>query len=201
MSIDGSLAEESSPDASPKDKKGRRRRTVEVVFRVAYREQLELTALADSKANIMIHINGLIMSIVLASSGFIRDTRPWLQLPSAVLAFTAMISLLLAVLAARPKLRKPPDISLEDVRSGRANPLFFGNFARLSEDDFVIAMNEMFDDSERVYLNMTRHIHGMGHVLLKKFRLLRISYTVFLVGLLVSCVMFLLTLVASGGSV
>ena len=187
-------------EPAPQLKKKRRDRTVEVAFRVAYREQLDLTALADSKANIMIHINGLILSIVLASSGFIREARPWLQLPMAVLALTAMISLLLAVLAARPKLRKPPVIDLEEVRSGRANPLFFGNFGRLTEDEFVLAMNEMFEDPERIYLNMTRHIHGMGHVLLRKFRMLRVSYTVFLVGLLVSGVLFLLSLLASTGA-
>jgi hypothetical protein len=133
----------------------------------------------------------------LASAGLIRTREPWLQLPSAVLAVTALMSLVLAVLAARPKLRKPPQITVDDVRTGRANPLFFGNFGRLSEEDFVGAMREMFENSERTYLNMTRHIHGMGHVLLRKFKLLRISYTVFLIGLLVSCMLFLLTLTAS----
>lgn len=181
----------------PAPKKKRSDRTAEVVFRVAYREQLELTALADSKANIMIHINGLILSIMLASSGFIQDTRIWLRLPSGVLALTAMVSLVLAVLAARPKIRKPPSLTVDDVHSGRANILFFGNFGRLTEDEFVTGMREMFEDSERVHLNMTRHLHGMGHVLLKKFWLLRVSYTMFLVGLFTSGVLFLVSLVAS----
>ncbi len=185
------------PSAVVPVKKKRTDRTVEVVFRNAYREQLELTALADSKANIMIHINGLMLSIMLASAGFITTARPWLLLPSGILTLASMLSLVLAVLAARPKLRKPTMMTVDDVYSGRANILFFGNFGRLTEDEFVHGMREMFEDTDRMHLNMTRHIHGMGHVLLKKFRLLRVSYTLFLIGLLLSSILFLVTLVAS----
>jgi prepilin-type processing-associated H-X9-DG protein len=191
---------EPAPDASgegPAKKKARKGRTIEAVFRVAYREQLELTALADSKANIMIQINGLIISIMLASSSVIVDVRTWLWLPCGALSLTALLSIVFAVLAARPKLRKPPQLTVGDVHSGRANILFFGNFGRLTEDEFVAGMREMFEDSERVYLNMTRHIHGLGHVLLRKFRLLRISYTLFLGGLFVSCALFLVSLVTA----
>jgi hypothetical protein len=59
-------------------------------------------------------------------------------------------------------------------------------------------MREMFAEDERVYLNMSRHVYGMGHVLLGKFKLLRISYTVFLFGLFLSGALFIIGLIASG---
>ncbi|MBL8740620.1 MAG: hypothetical protein JNK04_05995 [Myxococcales bacterium] len=175
-----------------------RKPSAETTFRVLFSEQMDLTALADSKANMMIQINGLITSIMLASSSIILDARPWLRLPCASLATTALISIVFAVLAARPKLVKPPKLSAEDVYAGRANILFFGNFGRLSEEAFVIGMREMFGDDERTYLAMTRHIHGLGRVLLGKFRLLRISYSVFLVGLFLSGALFLIGLIVTG---
>jgi hypothetical protein len=175
-----------------------RKPSAETTFRVLFNEQMDLTALADSKANMMIQINGLIISIMLASSSIILGARPWLSLPSASLASTALISIVFAVLAARPKLNKPATLSVEDVYSGRANILFFGNFGRLSEEAFVTGMRDMFGDDERVYLAMTRHIHGLGRVLLGKFRLLRISYSVFLVGLFLSGALFVIGLIVTG---
>ncbi|MEK9138614.1 MAG: Pycsar system effector family protein, partial [Bacteroidota bacterium] len=88
-------------------------------------------------------VNGLIISIMLASSSIILDARPWLSLPCASLASTALISIVFAVLAARPKLNKPATLSVEDVYSGRANILFFGNFGRLSEEAFVTGMRDI----------------------------------------------------------
>lgn len=175
------------------------RRAIDTMFRGAYREQLDLTALADSKANIMIQLNGVIVSIMLASSGVVMDSHPWLRLPSAALTLTALIAILFAVLAARPNLDKRTPMTFEDLRSGKANILFFGNFARVSEEQFVEGMWEMFRTPEEVYRNMTRHVHGLGTVLLRKFRLLRVAYTVFLTGLCLSSALFLFSLSAYAG--
>jgi len=172
------------------------RRGIETMFRTAYREQLDLTALADSKANIMIQLNGVIISIMLASSGVIMDSHPWLRLPSAALTSTSLVAIVFAVLAARPSLKKQDAMTFADIKSGKSNILFFGNFARISEAQFVEGMWEMFRDSEQVYRNMTRHVHGLGSVLMRKFRLLRVAYTVFLTGLCVSSALFLYALYA-----
>lgn len=183
-----------APALKPKTRKP----SAETTFRILFNEQMDLTALADSKANMMIQINGLITSIMLASSSIILDARPWLRLPCISLSSTAIISIVFAVLAARPKIQNRARLTVEDVHSGRANILFFGNFGRISEDAFVAGMREMFSDDERVYLNMTRHIYGLGRVLLGKFRLLRISYTVFLAGLFLSGALFIIGLIATG---
>jgi prepilin-type processing-associated H-X9-DG protein len=187
---------EATGDAALKPKT--RKPSAETTFRILFNEQMDLTALADSKANMMIQINGLITSIMLASSSIILDARPWLRLPCISLSSTAIISIVFAVLAARPKIQNPARLTVEDVHSGRANILFFGNFGRISEDAFVAGMREMFSDDERIYLNMSRHIYGLGRVLLGKFRLLRISYTVFLAGLFLSGALFIIGLIATG---
>ena len=180
------------PDKPPKSAL-KSRRGVETLFRVSYREQLELTALADSKASIMIQVNGLIMSIMLAAAGLVFRSQPWMLWPCGALGLTALISIVFAVFAARPKLNKLPEITIADIKSGKANILFFGNFARISEDQFVAGMRELVEDPEAIYVNMMRHIHGLGSVLLMKFRLLRVSYTVFLFGLFASVAVFAYT--------
>jgi hypothetical protein len=190
-------AEEAAAGATPVKVKTRKP-TAESTFRALIGEHTDFTSLADSKAHMMIQVNGLIMSILLASSRFILESELWLRLPCASLAVTALVSIVYAVAAARPKLLKPRSISIDDLRSGRANLLFFGNFSRVSEDDFAAAMRDMFSEDDRVYDTLSRHVHGLGSVLVGKFRLLRVSYTVFLFGLFAAGALFVVGLVGSG---
>ena len=88
------------------------RRGVQTLFRVSYREQLDLTALADEKAGMMIQVNGLIMSIMIASAGLIIGAHSWLLLPCVTLTLTALVSIVFAVFAARPKLNKPTELDI-----------------------------------------------------------------------------------------
>ena len=165
-------------------------RGVETMFRTSYRTNMDLSALADSKANIMISINGIIISIIIASISPKIDSNPWLLIPTSVLLLSCMISISLAVLAARPRLNSQI-IDLESVRNNSANILFFGNFVNMREDDFITGMKELLQDNDRLYVNMMRDIYGLGSVLEKKFRFLRSSYNVFMVGLITGVILFI----------
>lgn len=175
-----------------------RKPSAETTFRILLQEQMNLTSIADSKANMMIQINGLIMSIMLASSSIILEARMWLRVPCASLASTALVSIVFAVLAARPKLQSSTALTPEAIQNGRTNLLFFGNFGRIEEDVFIARMRELFGDDEKIYDQLSRHMHGVGRVLLGKFRLLRISYTVFLTGLFLSGLLFVFGLLFGG---
>ena len=94
------------------------------MFRTSYRTHIELSAIADNKSNIMISINGIIISIVIASISPKIDSNPWLLIPTAILLLTCLGSLVYAVLSARPS-DSNATITLEDVRANRANILFF----------------------------------------------------------------------------
>ncbi|MEJ8568005.1 Pycsar system effector family protein [Elongatibacter sediminis] len=165
-------------------------RGIETMFRSAYRVQMELTSLADNKANMMISINGIIMSIIIASVAPKLDANPWLLLPTALLLVGSMISIVFAILAARPRVSHLP-ISLEDLRHSEGNILFFGNFANMSEDDFTRGMEDLMADKTLVYDTMIRNIHGLGGVLNQKFALLRYAYTSFMFALIFGVTSFL----------
>ena len=174
-------------------------RGVETMFRTSYRVNMDLSALADTKSNIMISINGIIISIIIASISPKIDANPWLLLPTAVLLIGCLGSMVYAVLAARPRVSSTV-ISLDDVRANRANILFFGNFVHLSRDDYVQGMTELLQTTDTLYINMIRDIYALGQVLQKKFALLRVSYTIFMVALILGVLLFVLvlTLVAAG---
>ncbi len=171
-------------------KLGSTNRGVSDMFRTSYRTHIELSAIADNKSNIMISINGIIISIVIASISPKIDSNPWLLIPTAVLLLTCLGSLIYAVLSARPRVSNEK-ITLDDVRANRANILFFGNFHTLTREDYVEGMEELMQDSNRLYDNMARDLHGLGKVLTKKYRLLRFSYNIFMVGLILSVLSFI----------
>ena len=204
---DGDLVDGSPSSKKKKKKKGKQKedpkartpRGVETMFRTSYRTHLDLSALADNKANIMISINGIIMSILLASIyPRIMENR-WLLLPTTVLLVGCLISMIYAVLSARPRVTRNP-VTLDDVRAGKANILFFGNFISLEEDEYVEGMKELIQDPDRAYGSMSRDIYGLGGVLERKYRLLRASYTVFMFGLIAGVVLFLTVFAMAGGN-
>ena len=173
-------------------------RGIETMFRTSYRTHLNLSGFADNKANIMISINGIIISIVLASATPRTVDYPGLIVPIAIFLVTCVISMIYAILAARPRVTSHL-VTLEDVQENRANILFFGNFVNMTEDDFVVGMQELMVNTDRLYTNMIRDIYSLGGVLKKKYQLIRVSYTVFMLGLTVGVLLFLIVL-ATGGS-
>jgi hypothetical protein len=187
----GGKSEESKPKKKKKkEKKKGSTRGVETMFRTNYRTHLDLSSLADNKANIMISINGIIISILLASIYPRIVENRYLLLPTAVLLVFCLLSLVYAVLAARPRVTRG-EATLDQVKSGGANILFFGTFTSLEEDEFVEGMGALVRNPELTYESMARDIYGLGSVLTTKYRLLRASYTVFMVGLVSGVILFL----------
>ncbi len=169
-------------------------RGIETLFKSSYRVQMELTALADNKANMMISINGIIMSIILASVAPKLDNNPWLLLPTLLLLVGSLISMIFAILAARPRVMRHP-ITLSDLKNSQGNILFFGNFANMSAPDFVKGMEELMQDRGLTYDTMIRNIHSLGSVLNKKFALLQVAYTSFMIALCLGVSSFLVVFI------
>ena len=189
--------EEAEADAGKK-KKGKKKdlgigtsRGIETMFRTSYRVQQDLVAIADAKANIMISVNGLIISIILAAVSPRIGGLPLLVLPTSILLIGCVTALVYAVLAARPRVSNDP-ITLEKIARNEGNILFFGHFVKLSESDYQQGMRDLMESQDLLYFNMVRDLYAIGGVLDKKFRLLHVSYTVFMFALMVGVGLFVL---------
>ena len=165
-------------------------RGIETMFRSAYRVQMDLSSLADNKANMMISINGIIISIIIAAVAPKLDSNPWLLLPTAVILGGTMISIIYAILAARPRVNRSP-ITLEDLEHSQGNILFFGNFANLEKEQFTEGMLELMQDKRVLYETMIHNIHDIGMVLNRKFGLLKLAYTSFMFALILGVLSFM----------
>ncbi len=165
-------------------------RGIETLFRSSYRVQMDLTGLADNKANMMISINGIIISIIIASVAPKLDSNPWLLIPATVFLCGTLISIVFAILAARPRVSTTP-ITLEDLENSQGNILFFGDFANLSQDEFTQGMMALLEEKNVVYETMIRNLYGLGSVLRKKFALLKWAYNSFMAALILGVSSFI----------
>lgn len=182
-------APEAIGDTRPpkKRKKGKERgeRAAETLLRTSYRLHTDLSGMADSKANIMISINGLIISVVLAAIAPRIGSNPYLLLPTAVVLTGCLVSLAFAVIAARPRITPP-----RTTTPGHPNLLFFGSFRSLAAAEYEARLLELMRDPERLHREMAQNLHALGEVLHRKFSLIRVAYTAFLVGLAVGVVLY-----------
>jgi len=190
--VETSATDSGTPDSNgPQEhKKPGTARGIETMFRSAYRVQMDLTALADNKANMMISINGIIISIIIAAVAPKLDSNPWLLLPTTVFLLGNLVSIVYAILAARPRVSSVP-ITLQDLQNSKGNILFFGDFANLPEEQYVEGIFDLIEDRSVLYETMIRNLHGLGSVLRKKFALLQVAYTVFMLALILGVASFI----------
>ena len=106
-----------------------------------------------------------------------------------IFALFTVASIVLSVLATRPNVTQGK-FTKEDVADKKVNLLFFGNFHKMKLDEFEWAMSEMMQDRDYLYSSLTKDLYFLGLVLNRKYGLLRLTYTVFMVGIVISVIAF-----------
>ena len=175
-------------------------RGIETMFRVALRNHITLSDIADTKANILLSVNAIIISVALSNllPKLDNPSNTYLIYPTLIfLAFT-VASIVLSVLATRPNVTKG-EFTKEDVANKKVNLLFFGNFHQMKLDEFEWAMEEMMKDRDYLYSSLTKDLYFLGLVLNRKYSLLRTTYTVFMIGIIVSVAAFAISFEFFGG--
>ena len=149
------------------------------VIRTAQTINVQLSAMADQKASILMGATFVIFTITISQSHGQTPPLPLLILGAA--AFAAAVCAVLAIVPAFGLGR----------RKGRVNLLFFGSFATLDEEDFVERLVASIRDEEEFYRIMARDMYQNGRVLArKKYRMLGYAYRIFLLGMTASLIAF-----------
>ena len=178
------------PDVAIKDV--RLGRGVETMYRTTYRTHVNLSSIADNKANIMLSINAIIISIAFANLVPKFSADPYLILPTVALMLTCLITIVFATLSTRPKITEGK-FTRQDIIEKKSNLLFFGNFYNMDLKDYEWGVEEMIKDEDFLYSSMTRDIYWLGKVLAKKYRYLSICYGIFMYGLIITVGLFLVS--------
>ena len=159
------------------------------LLRTTRTHHIQLSSMADMKANMLLTMSAII--ITLATPQVLKPDFQW---PFLVLIVSSLMTITLAAYAVMPKIPLTQnDRPVPDVQNPQFNLLFFGDFTRLSYAQYETAMEELLNDSGRVYEAQTREIYLLGTFLVrKKFRFLRLAYLTFIAG--AACSVLLLAL-------
>ncbi len=170
-------------------------RGIQTMFRVTMRNHLKLSDIADTKANILLSVNAIIISMLLTNliPKLDNPSNDYLIYPTGIFVLFSIASMVMSVLATRPNVTSG-EFTKEDVKDKKVNLLFFGNFHKMKLSDYEWAIQEMIKDQTYVYNSLTKDLYFLGVVLDKKYKLLRWTYTVFMIGIILSTIAFFVAL-------
>jgi hypothetical protein len=182
-----------SDKSKKKNKEPKPERGIDTMFRTTLNNHNNLSGLVDNKANILLSVNAIIISVSLTTiiPKLDNPSNAHLITPTLTLIISSVIAITFAILATRPSVTKG-SFTRKEVDEKKVNLLFFGNFYKMPFEDYKWAMNELMKDKDYVYNSMIKDLYNLGIVLEKKYSLLRKAYTIFMFGIILSVIAFLI---------
>jgi len=165
-------------------------KSAQMMFKTALRNHLDLSTLADNKANIMLSVNALIITIIVPMAAGRIVNFPYLLWPVLSLLATCLASMIFATLATRP-IRMMGKTSDEDIQKGQSNLFFFGNFYQMRFQDYKKGILAVLSNEEDFEDTIVRDLFFLGRSLGTKYRQLRLCYTIFMSGVVLTVIIFL----------
>ena len=177
--------------AQPLDVSINSNKSAQMMFKTALRNHIDLTNIADNKSNMMIQINALIITISLPLLVGTMDTGTsgYLLIPAAILLVTCVLSIIFATLATRP-VKTEGLTTIQSIKTGKSNLFFFGNYYRMTIDDYRLGVQTVIADQEILDNSIMADLFYLGKSLGGKFNRLRICYAIFGIGMTLTVVAF-----------
>ncbi len=156
------------------------RGTTDNLLRTAQQHHVALSGMADTKANIIITMSSIVLTLALG-----RLSDPQLRVSAMILGGFTLLALLLAILTVLPKYR-PPKLH-DGALPPDFNLLFFGHFGELSRERYLQEISHALAHDGSPYATWAADIYSLGIYLAHhKYRYLRWSYMSFLSGFLLA---------------
>ena len=168
-------------------------------FKTALRNHVNLSSIADNKANHMLSVNALILSISLPFLGSILKSNQQLLIPTLMLIVVCVIAIIFSTLATRPV--KMSGITLkEDIDKNKSNLFFFGNFFKMTFDDYVQGIKHIVAEDDRLDQSITRDLFYLGKALGQKYTYLRHCYNFFMYGIVITAFAFMIAFLSGANT-
>lgn len=178
-------------ESKKKAKEERVEKSVDTMFKTTLTNHIRLSEIADSKANILLSVNAIIISIALSTliPKLDSPSNAHLIIPTFLMVLFSVISIVFAILSTKPKVTSGK-FTRKDIEDRKVNLLFFGNFFKMPFEEFEWAMKELISDKDYLHNSMIKDLYYLGLVLERKYRLLRLTYNTFMFGIIISVVAF-----------
>ncbi len=171
-------------------------RSAQMIFKTALRNHIDLTSIADNKANIMLSINALIITISLPLLASNIGDNAKLIFPTSILLTTCVASIIYATLATRP-IKTKGLTSIQSIQTQPTNLFFYGNFYKMKFGDYKAGVKMIMEDDTKLDDSIISDLYYLGKALGNKFNQLRVCYLIFMIGttltVLAFAILFFLT--------
>ncbi|MDZ7608203.1 MAG: DUF5706 domain-containing protein [Cyclobacteriaceae bacterium] len=175
---------------------------IQTLFRVSSRTQIGLIRIADYKANMIMGINAMIITVLVGIIGreFIFsteniETELYLIIPLVQIILTALFTLVYAIRAVKPRLLKFKKVKIDPDKKLYQLCVFFTKGRNLDiwidRWSYIGKMENLIKSPTDIYQNMIIDIHSQAKVLHRKYKMLSYAYTIFMIGMIISIVTFL----------
>ena len=171
-------------------------RGVETMFRITSANNQRLSDMADNKAHILITVNSIILSAIISLVLRKLDENSYFTYPTFLLLISSVVTTVVCILATRPSIPKGVFTS-EEIINKKTNLLFFGNFFKMSLEDYSDGMQKVMRDRDFLYGTLIKDVYSQGVVLGKKYTLLRLAYNIFMYGLIISILSYIVAVMMS----
>lgn len=177
-----------------KEKEKISERGIETMYRVAFRNHIKLSSIADAKAHILLSVSAIVISIVISKifPKLDKSDNYFLFVPTVIFLIVAVLTMVYSVVSTIPKITSGT-FTKEDVAKKKVNLLFFGNFYKMPLSDYQEGMKEVMKDKEYLYSSLIKDLYYLGVVLNRKYRLLRVAYTIFMIGTVVTVFLYIIS--------
>jgi predicted metal-dependent HD superfamily phosphohydrolase len=181
----------------PKKDKKRPDKGIETMFRITSSNNQRLSDMADNKAQLLITVNSIILSLIVSLVLRRLEDNAFLIIPTFILLMVALGAIIFSILATRPSI---PDgvFSDNDLERKKVNLLFFGNFYKMALSDYSKGMVKVMNDNEFLYGTLITDVYSQGVVLGRKYKLIRIAYNIFMFGLIAAVLAYVVSYIAYG---
>ncbi len=166
-------------------------RGVQTLYRTTLRNHIKLSDIADTKSNILLSVNAIIISLALSNliPKLDNPSNDYLIVPTIIFIIFSIISMIMSISATRPNVTSGT-FTPQDVAEKKVNLLFFGNFHKMELGAYEAAIDTMLKDKDYIYKSLTKDLYYLGIVLERKYRILRWTYTIFMLGMILSVIAF-----------
>ncbi|MEZ4904840.1 MAG: DUF5706 domain-containing protein [Spirosomataceae bacterium] len=173
-------ASETPVNKPKKEKKKKQSRSVETMFRTTMSNHIQLSGMADQKAGLMVSTNSIIISITITFLVQHFGANPKLLLPTTLLVVVCLLTITFALLSTRPNVKsKSERLSIE---KSKIDLLFFGDYLALSREEYTSEMKQLLSNDNQLHNAMIENIYAQGSVVERKYKLLKIAYSIFIIG-------------------
>ncbi|MDB5243632.1 MAG: metal-dependent phosphohydrolase [Spirosoma sp.] len=186
--------DEKTRDKPKKEKTKKASKGVETLFRTTMSNHIRLSEMADRKANLMISINTIIVSIIISAYARNIDARTTLLIPSLLLLTVCLVTIIISLIATNPTIS--PIAQRDTAASDRpVDLLFFGSYAQFTADEYRQKLRKLLTNDEDLYNGLIDNLYAQGQVLSRKYKLLKFAYQFFMIGFSAVIVIVIITLI------